>query len=402
MTLSNLLGESARSLGANKTRTFFMMVGTMVGIAALVLVMSIGKGTDRKIMHKVESFGPRAIMLLAGGGKQVGPPNLATTTLTREDERAIRRQIPGLEIVTPIAWKFRTGVRANGHQYQATLWGVEPAFHDSFHWYVASGEEISDVDVTTLARVCVIGQTIRREIFGDQDPVGQTLYVNKVRLRVKGVLRKRGRTPMGGDFDNRVLVPVTTALRRVLNVDYLGAIRIIVRRGQSVARKVRAIQALIHARHHITPPEEDDFRLMSPDRIQKMARKTARTLQILLFSLAALSMLVGGVVLMNILLISVGERQKEIGLRRAVGATRRQIGLQFLVESLSVTLLGMLIGGALGAGLTLILGHFTRLPAVLSWQSVGISVGFALAVGTVFGVQPARKAAAASPVDALR
>ncbi|MCD6496848.1 MAG: ABC transporter permease [Deltaproteobacteria bacterium] len=402
MTLSNLFRESMRSLGGNKVRTFFMMAGTIVGIAALVLVMSIGKGTERKIMKKVETFGPHAIMVLTGGGKQLGPPNMNITTLTLEDANAIRQGIPNLKIVTSIARKLRMGLRAAGHEYQAMVWGVEPAFHDSYHWYVSSGEEFSDEDVATLARVCVIGETVRQQLFGDQDPVGQTIYVNKVRLRIKGLLTKRGRTPLGGDFDARILVPITTAMRRLLNVDYLGAIRIIAKSRTNLGKTVRAVEALLHRRHHITPPKEDDFRVLSSDRIQKMARRTARTLSILLLSLAVLSMLVGGVVLMNIMLISVGERQKEIGLRRAVGATKRQIGMQFLIEALSVTLIGMLIGGLLGAGITLLLGQYTRMPAVLSWESVGISVAFALLVGTIFGVQPARKAAASSPVDALR
>lgn len=402
MNLSKAIGESTRALGANKTRTFFMMAGTVVGIAALVLVMSIGKGTERKILHKIQVFGPHAMMLSAGGSKQVGPPDLSTTTLTVADAQAIRREVPGLEIVTPIAWKFRASLRAGSGQYQGTLWGVEPAFHDSFHWYVSSGEEISSEDVASLARVCVIGETVREHLFGGQDPVGQTIYVNKVRLRVKGILKRRGRSPMGGDLDNRVLVPITTAMRRVLNVDYVGAIRIISKTPDKMPEQAKAITALLHRRHHITPPQEDDFHIISPDRIQKMARGMARTLSILLFSLAALSLLVGGVVLMNILLISVGERQKEIGLRRAVGATRRDIWVQFLLESLTVTFTGMLVGVGLGVGLTLVLGHFTKLPAVLAWEPVALSVGFALVVGTLFGVQPARKAAASSPVDALR
>lgn len=223
-----------------------------------------------------------------------------------------------------------------------------------------------------------------------------------MRLTVKGVLEKRGTSPMGTDFDNRIIVPITTAMRRVLNVDHVGAIRIITRDAALMPRQIKEIRALIHARHHITPPQEDDFRIVSPVSIAKMARGTSRTLSILLGALAGLSLIVVGVVLMNILLISVGERQKEIGLRRAVGATRGDILFQFLAESPTVTCIGMLAGSGLGALITLILRQSTKIPIVLSWEPFALSLALALLVGAFFGVQPARKAASLNPASALR
>ena len=394
--------EGVSVLTAYKLRSFFMMAGTMVGIAALTVIMAVGRGTEHKIMQRVENFGPRAIMLIAGGGKDLPPPDMTVTTLRLEDADAIRREIAGLEIVSPMAWSFRMGARREGRQYDAVVWGVEPNWHDAWKWYTREGDGIVPEDIATMARVCVIGETIRRELFGDDDPVGDYIYLNNVRLTVRGVLERRGVSPMGGDFDNRILLPITTAMRRVMNVEHLGAIRIIVKDPSRLQEHTEAIRALIHQRHHITPPREDDFRLVTPLVIAELARGASHTLSLLLIALAALSLIVGGVVLMNILLISVGERKREIGLRRAVGAARRDILTQFLAESLAVTFLGMTAGCLLGVGVCLVLKRVTPLPVALSWGAVALGVVFAFLVGTFFGVQPARKAARLNPVEALR
>ena len=394
--------EGMIALSANKLRTLFMMAGTIVGIAALTVIMAIGKGTEKKIMKRVENFGPRAMMLIAGGGKDLPPPDMTVTTLTLDDAQAVREHVEDLDIVSPMAWSFRMNVKRDANQYQAVLWGVEPSWHEAWDWYTVAGEGIADQDVATMARVCVIGQTIRRKLFGDGDPVGENIYVNKVRLTVKGILKERGTSQMGGDFDNRVIVPITTAMRRIMNIDHIGAIRVVTKNASLMPEQAEGIRALIHERHHITPPEEDDFRIVSPTVIAELARGTSRTLSILLMALAGLSLIVGGVVLMNILLISVSERVKEIGLRRAVGATRRDIFVQFLTESLSVTLLGMFLGSALGWAISLLLIRIARVPAVISWEPFALAVVFALLVGTFFGVQPARRAATLHPVEALR
>ena len=394
--------EGMNALAANRLRSFFMMAGTIVGIAALTVIMAIGKGTERKIMKRVENFGPRAMMLIAGGGKDLPPPDMTVTTLTLDDAQAVREHIEDIDIVSPMAWSFQMNVKRDVNQYQAVLWGVEPSWHEAWNWYAATGDGIEDQDVATMARVCVIGQTIKRELFADTDPVGETIYINKVRLTVKGILEKRGTSAMGGDFDNRVIVPITTAMRRIMNIDHIGAIRVVTRNVSLMPRQAEGIRTLIHERHHITPPEEDDFRIVSPMVIAELARGTSRTLSILLIALAGLSLIVGGVVLMNILLISVSERVKEIGLRRAVGATRRDIFVQFLTESLSVTLLGMFLGSGLGWAISLLLIKIARVPAVISWEPFALAVAFALLVGTIFGVQPARRAAMLHPVEALR
>lgn len=408
MRLSRIAGEGIQALGANKLRTFFMMAGTIVGVAALVVILAMGKGTEKKVKKRMKVFGPTAMMLIAGGGKDLPPPDMKVTTLTLEDAEAIRNEIDGLEIVSPMAWRFQMSVKHDVNQYQAIVWGVEPSWHNAWNWHAAEGDEISDVDVASLDNVCVIGRTIQKELFGSDDPIDQWIYVNKVRLKVKGVLEERGTSPMGGDFDNKIILPISTAMRRVMNVDYVGAIRIITKDRDQMTQQAQDIRKLIHVRHGINEAEEDDFRIITAKIIARLARGTSGTLSMLLMALAALSLIVGGIVMMNILLISVAERTNEIGVRRAVGATRNDVFVQFLTEALVVTLLGVVIGCLLGVGASALWLGIPMFRAVFSDLSLSFVVGLVLAllvailVGTVSGVLPARRAAKLHPVEALR
>jgi len=394
--------EGLRALLDRKLHSFFMMAGTIVGIAALIVIMAIGKGTENKVMKRVNNFGPRAMMLIAGGGKDLPPPDMTVTTLTLEDAEAVKAEIQGLEIVTPMAWKTYTPVKRGNNQIRSVIWGVEPEWHQAYNWYTETGEGISAEDVASLARVCVIGKTVSEELFGGENPIGGRLYLNKVALTVKGVLTEAGVSPGGGDFDNKVVLPITTAMRRVLNVDYLGAIRIITKDPSHMAGQTEEIRALLKRLHHIVPPEEDDFRIVSALVIAELARGISRTLYYLLLALAGLSLLIGGVVMMNLMLISVNARIAEIGLRRALGATRGDIFRQFLTESLSVTLLGMLLGSVFARAACEILLKTTEIALILSWHQFIVAVVFALLISTFFGVQPARRAARLHPVEALR
>ncbi|MFP4106893.1 MAG: ABC transporter permease [Phycisphaerae bacterium] len=400
MRMLRIAGVGIEALATHKLRTVLMMAGTLVGVAALTVVMAMGKGTERKIMKRIQSFGPDAIMIPAGGGKRPGP-DMSTTTLTLADAEAIRREIPGVRMVSPTAWNFRMNLKRDGRQHQGIVWGVESNWHDAWRWHTSIGENISPDDQATQARVCLLGDTVRRELFGQENPVGQHIYINRVRLRVKGVLEKRGTSPMGGDYDNRVILPLTTAMRRVMNVDHLGAIRVISSNPTRLKEQAADIRKLLRQRHHINPPDEDDFRIMTAEKLAKFASGSSRTLSTLLTVLAGLSLLVGGVVLMNILLISVKERTREIGLRRAIGASQRDVFTQFLAESLTVTLLGMVVGVLVGWGLCTVLPRFTPMPLVISWESIALAAGAAIVVGTFFGIQPARKAARLNPVEAL-
>jgi len=394
--------EGARALAANKLRTFFMMAGTIVGIAALTVIMAIGKGTEKKVMKRVSSFGTHAIMITAGGGKGFSPPQAGITTLRMEDADAIRTQVQGVDLAAPFAMRRGMAVKAGSVQVQAPVMAIAAEWHDAWDWYTSTGDPITAEDISTLARVCVLGANLAKDLFGTEDPVGQFVQIENVRFSVKGVLQRRGVSPMGDDFDSRLVIPLSTGLRRLYNQDFITNIRVKVQDPKQIDSIAENIRQLLHERHHITPPEEDDFAIFSAAEVARNARGISGTLTVLLSALAGLSLLVGGVVLMNILLISVGERTKEIGLRRAVGARSRDIFLQFLTESLAVTLIGMLLGSLVGWGVSLALAKATQFPVVVSWEPFALALAFALVVGVFFGVQPARRAARLSPVEALR
>ena len=402
MKASRALIEGLRSLGERRLQSFLMVSGVVIGIAALMVILALGKGTERKVNRRVQNFGPRAIMLISGGGKDMPPPDVTVTTLSVEDAQAVRGEVDGLEIVTPMAWKLYTPVKRENYQALAVIWGVEPEWHQAYDWYVDAGEVITAADVATFSRICLLGNTVARKLFPDSDPVGGRVYLNKVALTVKGVLSAKGTSPGGGDFDNKIILPLTTAMRRVLNVDYIGAVRIITAEPGRMDEQAERIRELIRSRHHIVPPAEDDFRVVSARVIADIARGISRTMYFLLLALAGISLLISGVVMMNLLLISVTARKTEIGLRRAAGATKRDIFAQFLAEALAITFSGILLGGLTGWAVSSVLQLTTSLPLIMSWSQFTLVALFAVAVGCFFGVQPARKAAALDPAEALR
>jgi putative ABC transport system permease protein len=401
MKLIRLVKEGIHALGSHKLRTFFMMVGTLIGIAALTVIMAMGAGTERAVMKRVSVFGFRAIMVMAGGGKTF-PPTDNATTLRLEDVDAIRSQVAGIEAMSPTVQARNVTFKAGAAQSQAPVFGVEPDWHAAWDWDVQRGDPINGEDVASLARVCVLGQSLSQSLFGDADPVGQFVQVNNVRFQVKGVLESKGTSPMGSDMDNRALIPLTTGMRRLLNQEHLSQIRLKLKDDSQLEEAGEKIRAILRERHHIAPPEEDDFQVRTAADVAKFVRGISGTLSTLLAVLAGLSLLVGGIVLMNIQLISVSERTKEIGLRRAVGATQRDIFHQFLAEALSVTLLGMLLGSGLGWGIAAALAAFTPMAVALSWEPFALGLTAALLTGVFFGVQPARRAARLKPVETLR
>jgi putative ABC transport system permease protein len=402
MRSSRIVSEGVQSLGANKLRTFFMMAGTIVGIAALTVIMAMGKGTEQNVMKKVNSFGVKAIMITAGGGKGFSPPQEGITTLRLEDLEAVRNQVQGIELLSPGVMKRGSSIKAGNAQTQATAFAVEPDWYEAWEWQLRSGEPISAEDMSTMARTCNLGTTLSRTLFGDADPIGEYIQIGTTRFLVKGVLESRGTSPSGGDMDNRVIIPLTTGMRRLLNVDYVSYIRVKVRDPKDLISIGDEIRKILHERHHITPPQEDDFAIVTAADIAKAARGISGTLSILLIALAALSLIVGGIVLMNILLIAVSERVKEIGLRRALGATQSDIFMQFLAESLAITLLGMVLGSIVGWGASVLVGKFAKAPVIISWEPFALAVVFSLMVGLFFGIQPARRAARLKPVEALQ
>ena len=409
MRLSLIAREAKRSLAASKTRTLLMMLGVIIGVAALTLIVAVGQGSNAQVSARLgKLWGTNPIMVTASaGGKNAGPHmgmgvGVGSQTLTYEDMEAIRKEAPNVRATSPGLLKSDAQLKFRQQSATTEVFGVTPEFREYRSWDVDSGDFISDEDVRGLARVVLLGQTVARELFGDADPIGETVRIENVAFKVKGVMAKKGANPEGGDLDDRVTIPITTFARRLYNVTYLSNIVVQIEDPRRMRETATAITALLRERHQIVPPKQDDFGVRTPEVMMEVFSGTTRTLTLFLEMVAAIALLVGGLVIMNIMLVSVGERTREIGIRRAVGARRKDILRQFLAEAVAVTLAGGLmgvLGGVVGA---VALRAFRHTPIQISWQAVAVALVFSIIVGVVFGVHPARRAARLHPVEALR
>jgi putative ABC transport system permease protein len=409
MSVKRTLREALRGLLTNKARTFLMMVGVIIGIAALITIVAVGQGAKAKVAQSAgKMWGTNPIMVTAGAGNPNAGPHMGmgvgvgAQTLTMEDLQAIEREVSNVSKASPGLLKSDVQVK---HQEQAAtteIFGITPEFHEYRSWDVDSGEYISDADVSSLARVALIGQTVASQLYGDEDPVGSRIMIDNVKFEVKGLLAAKGTNPEGGDMDNRIMIPVTTFSRRLYNVDYLSNIVVQLKDVSRMNETATAITALLRDRHQIVPPKQDDFAVRTPSGMVKMFAGTSQSLALFLGIVSGIALLVGGLVIMNIMLISIGERTREIGIRRALGARRKDILRQFLAEAMLVTLSGGLIGVLVGVAAAMLLSAAKGMPTVISWQAIGLAVVFSVAVGILFGVQPAQRAAHLNPVEALR
>lgn len=396
-----LLRQSMTAIGRNKTRSFLVILAVVVGIATLTVVVGMAKAADRKVMQRVGNFGPTAIMLFAGGGKNVPGPDPTIATLTFDDAKAVETQIHGVTMITPQVMRPRIPASYQSQSSEVTVIGAAPNWQEAWDWHVSDGEFFDEQDAASMARVAVIGQTVVRELFSGINPLGETLRIANATFKVK-VLPPKGTSAMGTDMDDRVVIPLTTAMRRTFNVTTLTMVRVRVDAVAGVERVASEIRALMRERHHIHPPDVDDFRAVTADAVAGLSRAVSGTLNKVLLAVTALSLLAGGIVLMNLMLLSVTERRHEIGLRRAMGGRRRDILLQFLFESLALTFAGGGLGLVLGTVATLVMGRVTAGAAQLSWEPIALALALSWIVGLVFGLLPARRASRLHPVEALR
>lgn len=402
MSTGKIINISLEGLSKNKMRTFLMMLGVIIGIATLTVIVSMAKGAQHKVMKSIESFGPNAVMISAGGGKMFGPPDEKVTTLTLDDANAIRDSIKGIKNIAPFTINLEQTIIYGNANTMAPVVGVTPEFADAWQWYAGQGDFISDEDIAGMSRNCLLGQTVVRELFGGQTPVGETIRVNNTNFKVIGVLSARGSSPHGMDMDRRVMVPLTTAMKRLYNITYIGMVRLYVDDPERLDEVTQNVTALLRERHHITPPQEDDFRATNTQVMAKTVKGVSKTLTTFLLLLSLISLGVGGIVIANIMFVSVNERKKEIGIRRAFGARAKDIMNQFLAEALIVTLIGGIAGTLLGVGITKGIAILKKMPAMISWEPFVLAVVFSTIVGIAAGLQPAKRAAALSPVDAIR
>jgi putative ABC transport system permease protein len=396
------------ALQVNKVRTALTMLGVIIGVGAVVTMMAIGAGAQARVAEQIRSLGSNLIIVLSGsitsGGVRLGSGS--QLTITEEDARAIQRDVPSVHVAAPV---MRGGVQVvfGNSNWSTALQGVTPEYFQAREWDVVSGRLLTQEDVDAASKVVLLGQTVADNLFGGTQPVGQTIRIKKVPCTVVGLLARKGQSTQGDDQDDTLIVPLSTAKKKILGVSQanarsVGAILIKVGDAGRMDEAAQEIHELLRQRHHLQPNDDDDFALRNLAEILASQEAASRVLSLLLAAVATVSLVVGGIGIMNIMLVSVTERTHEIGLRRAVGARRTDILRQFLVEALFVSLAGGLIGIVLGIIGSYAIGYMFQWSVLISFGAVVPAFLFAAAVGIFFGYYPARKASLLKPIEALR
>ena len=404
MRANRTISTALKCLLRYRLRSFLMMIGIVVGIAALTMVVSAGMGSQKRVMDRVKKFGLQSIMVWAGSERMARPGGgTPVNTLKLEDAEAIGKEIPGVASVAPMGRKSGVEIKYQDKSATTNIWGATPSWVQAWDWNVAEGDFIDDEDMTNLNRVCILGTTVYKALFDSlANPVGERIMIGSVPFEVKGVMQSKGASPRGGDMDNRIFVPLSTFMKRVDNVDYVSAVKVLFNTSGDIDKTVGQVKALLRNRHQLGAGQSDDFNIVTPTEITNIAEKVAGTFNVLLIIVSGIALIAGGVVIANLMLLSVNERRREIGLRMAVGASSSDIRQQFLAEAVVITLIGGVFGlllGALGIGL---MRQLSKMPLVISWASVLMGLVFSGAVGIVAGYQPAKRAARVQPVEALR
>ena len=403
MNLVALFGIGMQALTRNRMRSALTVLGIVIGVAAVIATLAIGQGARAAVQDQIRALGANVLQVIPGtvtaGGARSGMGSI--TTMTADDAIAIKRECPAVDLVAPT-------VRSVGQAvYGANNWGTQiqgttADFVAIRQWTLERGVFISDSDVRGAAKVCVLGANVANQLFGDADPVGQMIRLKDIPFRVVGVLTFKGGQTFGGSQDDIVLVPLTTAQRKVLAITHVNSIICSAVTEAEVNTAVSQITDLLRQRHKIRPGDNDDFFIFTQLEMASTAESTSKVMTLLLASIAAVSLLVGGIGIMNIMLVSVTERTREIGIRRAIGARRSDILMQFLVEAAFLSLAGGALGVALGFVTATMVSRIAKWPTLVQPQAVLLAFGFATLIGLFFGFYPAQRAASLHPVDALR
>jgi|SRR4249919_121050 len=408
MTLNDTLRTAIFALRGNWMRSALTSLGVIIGIAAVIVMVSVGQGTQAEISKMVSGLGANRLDISSGAGNQGGVRTAGGSqlTLTDDDAKAIRTQIPEVQYVA-------AGLRGGSQLVYAennwsTSWqGVQPDFFDINGWKMASGEGLSAQDYSSASKSVVIGETVRQNLFGDEDAIGQSIRVGKVPFTVVGVLAAKGQGGFGQDQDDVVMVPLETARRRLVGNSNrppgsVQAIALGVTRAEDLGYVQEEVEGLLRERHHIAPGADDDFVVRNIAEIVATRTATTRIMSLLLGAVAGISLIVGGIGIMNIMLVSVTERIREIGLRMSVGAGPSDIQRQFLAEAMLISFGGGAIGTTIGVVGALAVSKFGSLPVQLDWKVVALAVVCSVGTGLFFGFYPARKASQLDPIEALR
>jgi putative ABC transport system permease protein len=394
-----------RALVRNKMRAALTMLGIIIGVAAVIAMVSIGQGASASVQAQIESIGTNLLFVSAGaqnvGGVRSGTGDTGTNTMTVDDLEAIKREVPSVSMVTPNV-NARSQLVAANMNWNTSLTGVSEQYPEIRKWPVATGSFFTDADVRTAARVIVIGQTLADNLYPGQDPIGQDIRVLNLPFRVVGVMARKGQDQQGRDQDDVAFAPYTTVQKKILGRDRIQIAFVSAISQDATYTAQSQITDLLRQRHKLTASEPDDFTVRNMTDVAEAANETSKTMTILLACIAGVSLLVGGIGIMNIMLVSVTERTREIGIRMAIGARSSAVRSQFLIESIVLSLTGGAIGIILGVVLSLAIPAFLGWPTLVSMMAIIGSVLFSAAVGIFFGYYPARKAASLDPIEALR
>ena len=389
------------SLIANKMRSILTMLGIIIGVAAVIALVSIGNGVKQDIQNSISSLGSNLLMVMPGAPRTPGvrPSQGSMKSLKVSDYQAISK-LDGVKEASPYTANSYVTIYQSKN-WTTTVSGVSSNFQDVNNWTMAEGRFISSKNVENRERVAVVGQTVVKNLFAGEDPVGKEIRVKNIPFRVIGVLNSKGNGTMGNDQDDVIFIPYTTAMERVEGVDYLRMVYVVASDDNGIDRLQSDIENLLRVRHSIKDTNLDDFNIQNMKSIMETMEQTTGTLTLFLGAVAAISLVVGGIGIMNIMLVSVTERTREIGIRKALGATYFVIVTQFLIEAVVISLMGGLIGIALGIGASKLIGLASGMSTVISVPTIVLSFAFSMAIGLVFGIYPARKAAKLNPIDAL-
>jgi len=403
MRLFSIIKIAFRALRRNTLRTILTMLGIIIGVGAVIAMVGIGNGAKAQVEARIAALGQNVILVFAGDTRRGGVSSGfgGAGTLTVEDALAIQNEVPGVSAVSPEIRTF--GQIAVGNQnWNSTVLGEGVDYLQIRQWDLADGDNFNENDVRSGAKVCLIGKTTAEKLFSDEDPVGKTIRIRNVPLKVLGVLKPKGFSVFGSDQDDTVIMPYTTCMKRISGSTFLRSMNVQAQTTELIQKVQDGISELLRQRHRIQQGREDDFTVRNQQEISDTANATTEVMTTLLAAIASVSLLVGGIGIMNIMLVSVTERTREIGIRMAVGARGRDILLQFLTEAVTLSSIGGLLGIGLGVGGAKLLTIVKHWPTLISPDSVLIAFVFSAAVGIFFGFYPARKAAQLDPIDALR
>ena len=408
MTVLQSMRIAVRSLRVNLMRSMLTMLGIIIGVGAVIAMVSVGAGAQARVAEQIQSLGSNLIIVLSGsstsGGSRLGQGT--QQTITMDDASAIAREVPAVQVAAPSVRGTAQIVYGNLN-WSTGVQGVTPDYLEARDWPLDDGRSLTPEDLDGATKVVLMGQTTAINLFGDSDAIGQIIRVKNVPFTVVGLLSRKGQNSWGQDQDDIVLIPLSTAKKKVLgasrsNPRAVGSISIKIRADEDMVEAESQIRSLLRQRHRLQPMQEDDFFLRNLSEVLQTQEESSKVLTYLLAAIASVSLLVGGIGIMNIMLVSVTERTREIGLRMAVGARGRDILAQFLVEAVTLSLIGGIIGIALGLGSSSAISYFAEWRTVVAPQSIAMAFFFAASIGIFFGFYPARKASRLDPIEALR